>query len=81
MRMLLTMIVSLFTSRAVLNEIGVVDFGIYNVVVGIVVMFAFLNGILGSGTQRFITFQLGKNDFKELKKIFSISLSIHIGID
>jgi O-antigen/teichoic acid export membrane protein len=79
-RMLFTMVVSLFTSRVVLNALGVVDFGIYNVVGGIVVMFAFLNGTLGSGTQRFITFQLGKNDFKELKKVFSLSLLIHISI-
>lgn len=77
LRMFFTMGVSLFTSRVVLNTLGVVDFGIYNVVGGIVVMFAFLNGTLGSGTQRFITFQLGKNDFDELKKIFSISLSLH----
>jgi len=79
-RMLFTMGVSLFTSRVVLNTLGVVDFGIYNVVGGIVIMFSFLNGTLGSGTQRFITFQLGKNDFKELKKIFSISVTLHIFI-
>jgi O-antigen/teichoic acid export membrane protein len=79
-RMLFTMVVSLFTSRVVLNAIGVVDFGIYNVVGGIVVMFAFLNGTLGSGTQRFITFQLGKNDFNELKKVFSTSLLLHLCI-
>lgn len=79
-RMLFTMFVSLFTARVILNAVGVVDFGIYNVVGGIVVMFAFLNGTLGSGTQRFITFQLGKNDFNELKKVFSISLTIHVGI-
>jgi O-antigen/teichoic acid export membrane protein len=79
-RMIFTMAVSLFTSRVVLNALGVIDFGIYNVVGGIVVMFAVLNGALGSGTQRFITFQLGKNNFEELKRIFSISLIIHTGI-
>jgi Na+-driven multidrug efflux pump len=78
--MFFTMAVSLFTSRIVLNTLGIVDFGVYNVVGGIVVMFAFFNGTLASGTQRFITFHLGKNEFNELKKVFSISVLIHIGI-
>lgn len=76
-RMLFTMGVSLYTSRVVLDTLGVVDFGIYNVVGGIITMFSFLNGTLGAGTMRFITFQLGKNDFDELKKVFSISVTIH----
>jgi len=79
-RMLFVMAVSLYTSRIVLNALGIVDFGIYNVVGGIVAMFAFLNQTLGSATQRFITYQLGKNDNEELKKVFSTSLLIHAGI-
>ncbi|WP_459490673.1 MATE family efflux transporter [Aquirufa sp. ROCK-SH2] len=74
------MAVSLFTSRIVLNTLGIIDFGIYNVVGGVVIMFAFFNGTLASGTQRFITFHLGKNEFKELKNVFSLSIIIHIGI-
>lgn len=76
-RMMLTMAVSLYTSRVVLNTLGVEDFGIYNVVGGVVAMFGFLNGAMATTTQRYITFELGRNDFKQLKKIFNISVSIH----
>jgi O-antigen/teichoic acid export membrane protein len=62
----------------VLNTLGAEDYGIYNVVGGVVAMLGFLNSTLASGTQRFLTFQLGKNDFTELKKVFSIALNIHI---
>ena len=79
-RMLITMIVSLYTSRVVLSALGVADFGLYNVVGGVVAMFGFLNGTLATGTQRFLTFQLGKNDFIELKKTFSTSIVIHGGL-
>jgi O-antigen/teichoic acid export membrane protein len=70
--------VSLYTSRVVLSTLGIEDFGIYNVVGGVVAMFGFLNGTLASGTQRFLTFHLGKNDFAELKKTFSAALNTHI---
>ena len=76
-RMLFTMAVSLYTSRVVLNTLGVEDFGIYNVVGGVVVMFGFLNSAMSSSTQRYITFELGKNDFEQLKKVFNTSVSIH----
>jgi O-antigen/teichoic acid export membrane protein len=58
--------------------LGVEDFGIYNVVGGVVAMFGFLRTTLASGTQRFLTFELGKNDFIKLKKTFSAALNIHI---
>lgn len=77
-RMLLTMLVTLYTSRVVLSTLGIKDFGIYNVVGGVVALFGILNGTLASGTQRFLTFQLGRNDLAELKKTFSVSLNIHI---
>jgi O-antigen/teichoic acid export membrane protein len=70
--------VGLYTSRIVLATLGVEDFGIYNVVGGVVAMLGFLNSTLASGTQRFLTFQLGKNDTIELKKTFSTALNIHI---
>jgi len=79
-RMFLTMTVSLYTSRVVLSALGVEDFGIFNVVGGIVAMFSFLNNTLASGTQRFLTFQLGKKDYFELRKTFSTALVIHIFI-
>ena len=69
-RMLITMAVSLYTSRVVLRTLGVEDFGIYNVVGGVVAMFGVLNMAMSSTTQRYITFSLGKGDEKELKKVF-----------
>ncbi len=76
-RMLVTMAVSLYTSRVVLNTLGVEDFGIYNVVGGIVAMFGFINGSMTSATQRYLTFELGQNNRAQLTKVFSTSLSIH----
>lgn len=69
-RMLVTMAVSLYTSRVVLNILGVEDFGIYNVVGGIVAMFGFINGSMTSATQRYLTFELGQNNRAQLTKVF-----------
>ena len=77
-RMLLTMFVSLYTSRVVLNTLGIQDFGIYNVVGGVVVMFSFLNSAMVSATQRFFSFELGRKDYEQLRKVFSISVNIHL---
>ncbi|MFR3328874.1 MAG: lipopolysaccharide biosynthesis protein [Odoribacter splanchnicus] len=79
-RMLLIMAVTLYTSRIVLDVLGVEDFGIYNVVGGIVVMFSFLNGAMSQSTQRFLAFEIGRGDFQRLQQVFSVSVSIHIGI-
>ena len=76
-RMLFLMCVSLFTSRVVLNTLGVTDYGIYNVVGGVVAMFGFINGSMASATQRYITFALGKGDMANLAKVFSTALQIH----
>lgn len=75
--MLLSMGVSLYTSRIVLNTLGVIDFGIYNVVGGVVLMFSFLNSSMASATQRFLSYELGKEDYEQLKKVFSMSINIH----
>lgn len=72
------MAVSLFTSRVVLNTLGVEDYGIYNVVGGVVAMFGFINGSMSSATQRYITFALGKGDMRNLQKVFSTALQIHV---
>lgn len=77
-RMLFTMLVTLYTSRVVLRELGVDDFGIYQVVGGVVGMLSFLNASLGAGTSRFLTFELGTGNFEKLKKTFSTTLSLHI---
>ena len=79
-RMLLVMGVNLYTSRVVLNVLGFEDYGLYNVVGGIVTMFTFLNGSLGSATSRYITFELGKKNLERLNGIFNTALVIHIVI-
>lgn len=76
-RMLFMMAVALFTSRVVLNTLGVEDYGIYNVVGGVVAMFGFINGSMSSATQRYITFALGKGDKDRLSTVFSTTLQIH----
>lgn len=77
-RMFVTMAISLYTSRVVLNTLGVEDFGIYNVVAGVVGMLSFLNSAMAVATQRFLSFELGRKDFIQLKKIFATSVNIHI---
>ena len=77
-RMLIVMFVSIFTSRVILNSLGSSDYGIYNVVGGVVTMMGFLNGALSAATSRFLTFELGRNNIEELKKTFSASLNLHI---
>lgn len=79
-RMLITLAVSLYTSRVVLNELGISDFGVYNVVGGVVGMFAFINNSMAGATGRFLTFDLGKQDIKILAKTFNLSISIHLVI-
>ena len=76
-RMLFMMAISLFTSRVILNTLGVEDYGIQNVAGGVVAMFGFLNSSMSSATQRFITFALGKGDEERLKTVFSTTLQIH----
>lgn len=77
-RMILSMIVSLYTSRVVLDVIGVEDFGIYNIVGGVVVMFSFINTFLNSACQRFFSYSLASDPISETKKIFHTSLYIHL---
>jgi len=78
LRQIITMAVSLFTSRIVLAQLGVTDFGINNVVGGVVVMLSFLTDSLAGTTQRFLSVELGKNSFLKLKQVFANSLSLHI---
>ena len=72
--------VTLYTSRIVLRALGEDDFGLYNVVGGIVAMFTFLNGALAGATSRFITYEIGRKDDVQLHKIFNVSLLTHIFI-
>ena len=79
-RTLFIMLVTLYTSRVVLNTLGVTDYGIYNVVGGVVMMFSVISGSLSSSISRFITYEIGHGDFDKLKRIFSTSVNIQIGI-
>jgi len=74
------MAVSLYTSRVILQTLGVEDFGIYNVVGGLATSFAFFSSSLSNATQRFLNVELGKNDIQGVSRIFSLSLLIYIVI-
>lgn len=76
-RMILVMCATLYTTRIVLKNLGVEDYGIYNVVAGIVSMFAFLNSSMAGATQRFMSFELGINDEKRINMVFCQSVIIH----
>ena len=76
-RMLFMMVVSLYTSRVILNTLGVVDYGINNVVGGVIAMLGFLTGSLGAASSRYITYDLGKGDMAVMKRTFGNILSIH----
>lgn len=79
-RMLLTMAIGLYTSRIILAQLGISDYGLYNVVGGIVTMFTFVNGSLSAGTQRFLTFELGQGNTERLKRVFSTAITIHTSL-
>ena len=76
-RMLFTMAVSLFTSRVILQTLGIEDYGIYNVVGGVITMFTFINSAMVSSTQRYLNFELATGNDEKLKSIFNTSLQIH----
>ena len=79
-RMLLLMVITLYTSRVILNALGVQDYGIYNVIGGLVAMFSVLSNSLSSAISRFITFELGKGDTAKLKVVFSSSVTVQIAL-
>ena len=76
-RQILIMLVSLYTVRVVLNMLGAEDYGIYNVVAGVVSMFVFLSGAMATASQRFFSFEIGKGDESGLAHIFSVTLTIY----
>ena len=77
-RLLFTSVLGLFTSRFIIQSLGASDFGLYNVVGGVVVMMAFLNTVMTSTTYRFIAFEMGKGDKESVNKVFNLSLIIHL---
>lgn len=76
-RMLITLVVGLYTSRVVLNTLGVENYGIYNIVGGVVALFGFLNSTMSGATQRFFTAAIGKNDKKQMSIVFCSAIQIH----
>lgn len=79
-RTIFAMIISLYTSRVILSALGVEDFGIYNVVGGLVAMFSIISGSLTSAISRYLTYELGNDNFERLKAIFSTSINIQVVI-
>lgn len=78
LRMFLVMAVTFYTSRVILGALGIEDYGLYNVIGGIIAMFGLINSSMATATQRFLTFETGKNDKIRMHKVFSVSLIIHI---
>ncbi len=79
-RMLILMLVGLYTSRVVLDVLGENDFGVYNVVGGVVAMFTIVSGALNSAVQRFITFEMGKGEAARLNKVYSTAVTIQLAL-
>ena len=78
MRMGLIMIISLWASRVVLSTLGETDFGLYNVIGGIVVAFSFLNGVMNSSCNRYYATQLGRQDYEALHQVFKVNVTIFL---
>lgn len=80
LRSFLMMAINLYASRVILEALGVSDYGLYGAVGSIVAMFTILNGVLAAGSSRFLTFELGQNNTERLKKTFSASFAMHVGM-
>ena len=80
LRMGIVMLVTLYTSRIVLRALGAVDYGLFNVVGGVVTIFLFFNMALSAATARYLAYELGRGNQQKLNQIFSTSLNLHIGL-
>lgn len=78
LRMGVIMLIGFYTSRVVLATLGEVDFGLYNVIGGIVVAFAFLNGVMSAACNRYFAIEIGREDYDALKKVFSLNVTIFL---
>lgn len=77
-RMIITMVVSLYTTRVVLRTLGVEDYGIYQTIGGLVALLGYLNGALSVGSSRFLTYELGTKDYNKLQRTFSSVFYVHL---
>lgn len=79
-RMFFMLIVGLYTSRVVLGALGEQDYGVYNVIGGVVAMFSIISGALSSAVSRFITFEMGKGEGAQLNKVYSTAVMIQLAL-
>lgn len=79
-KMGITMFISLYTTRLILNSLGASDFGIFNIVGGAISMLGFLNAAMASATQRFMSYSEGEGNKEKQKSIFNVSFILHLGI-
>ena len=79
-KMGIAIVVGLLSTRLVLQGLGVEDYGIYNLIAGMISMLAFLNTAMAASTQRFMSFCMGKNDWEQVRKVFYYSVLLHIAI-
>ena len=77
-RMFLMLLISLYTSRLVLKELGITDYGLYNVIGGMITIFSFINNSMAQASQRFITYEIGKDRLQNLRQVFSTCVYIHL---
>ena len=77
-RMMIVMIINLYAVRLVLNALGVEDYGIYNVIAGVITMLYSISSVLSTATQRFYSYSIGENTLERLRNIFSTSIYIYI---
>ena len=75
----MTLLINLYCSRLVLQTLGVVDYGVYDVVGGVVVLFTLISGPLSASTTRFLTFEIGTQNKRRLHEVLSVSMLIHLG--
>lgn len=79
-RMLVIMAISVYTSRVILEALGIDDFGIYNLIAGIIVLFSFLSNALLASCQRYLSVAVGMNDMRHLQRTFATALAIHVAM-
>ncbi|HEX8357344.1 MAG TPA: lipopolysaccharide biosynthesis protein, partial [Segetibacter sp.] len=79
-RMAITVFISLYATRLTLQALGVLDFGLFSLVGGVIAMLGFLNGSMAAATQRFMSFAQGGGDYASLKRIFNMSIVLHAAI-
>ena len=77
-KMLLSLFVTFYSTRIILNNLGVTDFGIYNLVAGAISLLGFFNGTMGNTVQRFLAFELGRGDLNRVQMILNMTLAMHI---